>query len=363
MQPNSILDDDDDFGAEFADNSGKKRSGGKRSFGELDDEEDDVFGSKKAKAKLEEMAPGVATGMILSLRESLEKSKDDLENCKVELEAAKSEIQKWHSSFQNESYIPAGTNPEPKMVVNYAHTLRSSEKSLKEQLEKAKKKEAAFIVSFAKREQEVAELKAAIRELRAQLKPLSMQTRRFLLDPAIHEEFMRLKNLVEEKEKKVKELQDNINAVNFQPSSKMGKQLIARCKTLQEENEEIGNQASEGKVKELSMKLASQKSRNAELRNQLEGLCKDAKVVTSDAERSNEMVAILKQKLEEWNAEISRLKRELQRTNKVEQEIIDAAPVVNDESDAAPIINDEHDAAPVDNDSTGAVELAEAEQT
>ncbi|XP_074316819.1 FKBP12-interacting protein of 37 kDa-like [Silene latifolia] len=331
MANHSNLDDDDDFGADFVENNSNRRSGSKRSFGELDDDEDDIFGSKKAKSELEEMAPGVATGMILSLRESLEKSKDDLEKCKMELETAKSEIQKWHSSFQNESFIPAGTSPEPKMVVNYALNLRSSEKSLKEQLEKAKKKEAAFIVTFAKREQEVAELKAAIRELRAQLKPISMQTRRFLLDPAIHEEFTRLKNLVEEKEKKVKELQDNINAVNFQPTSKMGKQLIARCKTLQIENEEIGNQASEGKVLELSMKLGLQKSQNAELRNQFEGLLKNVDVLTSDADRSNEMIAILQEKLEERDAEINRLKHELQLRNEVDQVMTDPAPIINDE--------------------------------
>jgi hypothetical protein len=29
----------------------------------------------------------------------------------AELEAAKSEIQMWHSSFQNESFIPVGTSP------------------------------------------------------------------------------------------------------------------------------------------------------------------------------------------------------------------------------------------------------------
>ncbi|KAM7465542.1 hypothetical protein LguiB_013104 [Lonicera macranthoides] len=78
-------------------------------------------------------------------------------------------------------------------------------------------------------------------------------------------------NLVEEKDKKVKELQDNVNAVNFTPQSKMGKMLMAKCRTLQEENEEIGNQAKEGKVlamnldgissiHELSMKLALHKS-------------------------------------------------------------------------------------------------------
>lgn len=55
-------------------------------------------------------------------------------------------------------------------------------------------------------------------------------------------------NLVEEKEKKIKELQDNVAAVNFTPSSKLGKMLMAKCRTLQEENEEIGAMASEGKV-------------------------------------------------------------------------------------------------------------------
>lgn len=53
---------------------------------------------------------------------------------------------------------------------------------------------------------------------------------------------------MEEKDKKVKELQDNIAAVSFTPQSKMGKMLMAKCRTLQEENDEIGNQANEGKV-------------------------------------------------------------------------------------------------------------------
>jgi hypothetical protein len=55
-------------------------------------------------------------------------------------------------------------------------------------------------------------------------------------------------NLAEEKDKKIKELQDNVAAVNFTPSSKHGKMLMAKCRTLQEENEEIGAMASEGKV-------------------------------------------------------------------------------------------------------------------
>ncbi|XP_073122855.1 FKBP12-interacting protein of 37 kDa isoform X2 [Henckelia pumila] len=319
MASHDHLDDEDDFGGDFSGGKAARRSG-KRSFGDLDEDEDDIFGAKKATPKVEETAPGAATGMILSLRESLKNCQDELSRCQTKLEGAKSEIQKWRSSVQNESFVPPGADPDPKLLLSYLQTLRSSEESLREQLEKAKKKEAAFIVTFAKREQEIAELKSAVRDLRAQLKPASMQARRLLLDPAIHEEFTRLKNLVEEKDKKVKELQDNIAAVSFTPQSKMGKMLMAKCRTLQEENDEIGNQANEGKMHELAMKLALQKSQNAELRSQFEGFCKQMERLTGDVDRSNELVVILQEKLEQKEDEIRRLK--LEKSNNINEEIM-----------------------------------------
>ncbi|XLU72059.1 hypothetical protein S245_031112, partial [Arachis hypogaea] len=88
-------------------------------------------------------------------------SRANMEKRLNELEAAKSEIQSWHSSIQNEPCVSAGATPEPKMLLDFLQTLKSSEESLREHLEKAKKKEAAFIVTFAKREQEIAELKVS----------------------------------------------------------------------------------------------------------------------------------------------------------------------------------------------------------
>ncbi|CAF2058628.1 hypothetical protein Bca4012_099550 [Brassica carinata] len=302
---------DDDFGGDFsAANASRAASGSKRSFGDLeDDEDDDIFGSKKGRTKAEEAAPGVATAMILSLRESLQNCKDDLASSQNELESATAEILKWKSAFQNESFIPAGKSPEPRFLIDYIQNLKSSERSLKEQLEIAKRKEASYIVQYAKREQEMAELKSAVRDLKSQLKPASMQARRLLLDPAIHEEFSRLKNLVEEKDKKVKELQDSLTAFTFTPLSLKGKMLMEKCKTLQEENEEIGHQAAEGKIHELAMKLSMQKSQNAELRKQFEGLYKHMEELTNDVERSNETVIILQDKLEEKDKELERVKK------------------------------------------------------
>ncbi|KAK1280809.1 FKBP12-interacting protein of 37 kDa [Acorus gramineus] len=251
--------------------------------------------------------------MILSLRESLQTCKENLSTCQMQLEEAKSEIQKWHSTCQNESIVPTGSIPEPALLFNYLQNLKSSESSLKEQLEKAKKREAAFVVTFSKREQEIADLKSAVRDLKAQLRPQVTQARRLLLDPAIHEEFTRLKNLVEEKEKKIKELEDSVTAISFTPHSKNGKSLMKKCKILMAENEEIGINASEGKMHELSMKLALQKTQNEELRNQYRGLYKAMDGLTNDIDRYNEMVLVLQEKLEEKDNEIRMLKEELSR--------------------------------------------------
>ncbi|EES04471.1 hypothetical protein BDA96_04G036700 [Sorghum bicolor] len=289
----------------------------------------------EAKVKVEESAPGAATGVILSLRESLQDCKQSLASCQVELETAKSEIEKWHSAFQSIAAVPSGTSPDPVSVVSYLSNLKSSEESLREQLEKAKKREAAYIVTFAKREQEIAELKSAVRDLKTQLRPPSMQTRRLLLDPAIHEEFTRLKNLVEEKERKIKELQDNVAAVNFTPSSKLGKMLMAKCRTLQEENEEIGAMASEGKIHELGMKIAVLKSQNNELRNQFDVLYKHMDGVTNDVERSNEMVSILQEQLEAKDLELARLKETLSQKEGTQDAPVEERDEAGDDQKAA----------------------------
>lgn len=313
MSSPTLDDQEFDFGERFTGTRSDTVSH-KRSSAEFDDGnfDNDPYG-KKAKTTAEvEAASGVTTGMILSLRESLQDCKETLDSCLNELEDAQYEIQNWRSAFQNAPFIPAGTTPVPKLVINYLQALKSSVESLADQLEKAKKKEVAFIVTFAKREQEIAKLKSAVRDLKAQLKPTSMQARRFLLDPVIHEEFTRLKNLVAEKDTRLKELQDQMSAVKFTSQSKMGKLLMAKCKTLQEENEEIGLQASEGKMHELAMKLSLQKDQNSELRNQFEELQKHMDGLTNDVERSNETVFMLQGKLDEKDLEIERLKDELQ---------------------------------------------------
>ncbi|KAH9289455.1 hypothetical protein KI387_033572, partial [Taxus chinensis] len=108
MASSPNLDDDDDFGGDYAGNIPRN----KRSRTPDDDED------FKEQAE-EEHAPGAATGIVLILRDSLKKNLKKI----------------------NESFIPAGTCPEPGLVVIAVQNLRSSEEVLKEQLEKTRKRE------------------------------------------------------------------------------------------------------------------------------------------------------------------------------------------------------------------------------
>ncbi|KMZ65036.1 FKBP12-interacting protein of 37 kDa [Zostera marina] len=252
----------------------------------------------KGKSKVKDSFPGATTAMILSLRESEQNYKEELKTCQANLEAQKSEVQKWRSSFQNVPFIPSGLKPEPVMVMNSVRSLKSAEESLREQVERGKKKEAAFIVAFAKKDKEISDLKYVVLDLQVQLKPAAIQARRLLSDPAMHQEYLRLKNLNEEKDRRLKELEENAKAVNFNSSSKKGKMLMAKCKTLQEENEKIGDLYTEEMLHELEMKLALEKSEYAEFQRKLEVLYKQMGELVHDAERAREIVSILRENIE-----------------------------------------------------------------
>jgi septal ring factor EnvC (AmiA/AmiB activator) len=67
-----------------------------------------------------------------------------------------------------------------------------------------------------------------------------------LLDPALNKEFNRLKTELESTHKELKHVQQELAATNFTQESKIGRQLMAKCRALADENEEMGRELSEG---------------------------------------------------------------------------------------------------------------------
>ncbi|KAH7365069.1 hypothetical protein KP509_18G007500 [Ceratopteris richardii] len=307
-------DDDFDFGGDEAEDH-KSSSAAKRNFGDLDDDDEELFPPKKIYGTALTGGVDHATTTIINLRASLEERDEKIATLQAQVEAANRELDQWRKAFQNDSILPSGTTPEPEVVLQVLRKSQASEGQLKDQIVNAKRREGAMLVKLSTKEQQIVQLKTMIHDLKLMMKPDAAQARRLLLDPAIHAEFTRMKKELESAEKKIKELQDDLGAVQFTPHSKNGKMLMAKCRTLQEENEEIGREASEGKIHELGTKLAMQKSLNAELKRGYQELYEYVEEVTEEAERSYELVSVLGRQLERKDEHLRELQRQLELPN------------------------------------------------
>lgn len=70
----------------------------------------------------------------------------------------------------------------------------------------------------------------------------------------------------------MKQAQEDLEAVQFTPHSLTGKKLMAKCRLLQEENDELGEKLAEGRIHKLEAELALQKEYCEELKRCLNGM-------------------------------------------------------------------------------------------
>ncbi|CAI5508314.1 unnamed protein product [Closterium sp. Naga37s-1] len=190
-----------------------------------------------------------ATTTILTLRACVEEKDAAIKKLQSQLDEAHADLHKWRSAFHPANILAPETTAEPAAVVVAFEAVREAEAQVQEKLLAARRREAAMLIRLAGREQEVVAVKEQLQQVLESMQPASTQTRSLLLDAAIHAEFKRLKTESEALERRVRELQDDLAAVQFTPHSKNGKMLMAKCRTLQEENEDIGREAAEGKVR------------------------------------------------------------------------------------------------------------------
>lgn len=112
---------------------------------------------------------------------------------------------------------------------------------------------------FPPRQSQIAELKTAQAPGQAAL-------RSALLDPAVNILFQKLKNELQQTKAKLEETQNELSAWKFTPDSNTGKRLMAKCRLLYQENEELGKMTSNGRLAKLEGELALQKSYNEEVK-------------------------------------------------------------------------------------------------
>lgn len=88
-----------------------------------------------------------------------------------------------------------------------------------------------------------------------------------LVDPAVNLMFEKMRIEVEASRAKVEEMQNEISAWRFTPDSAIGERLMAKCRMLHNENEDLGRRMSGGWTAQLNGNLALQKKFSEEMKN------------------------------------------------------------------------------------------------
>ncbi len=68
-----------------------------------------------------------------------------------------------------------------------------------------------------------------------------------------------MRELLQEKDKKIQKLEDELKGFQFSATTSAGKKLIDKCKMLQEENDEFEKQISKGVVQNYNLEIAELK--------------------------------------------------------------------------------------------------------
>lgn len=174
--------------------------------------------------------------------------------------------------------------------------VRERETRLKGQLAEAQRKEQYHIMRLASKEHELQDMGAQVQELKG-LSSNMGGLKHCLLDPAVNLLFERLKRDLESARTKMEETQNELSAWKFTPDSNTGKQLMAKCRLLIKENEELGRMIASGRLAKLEGDLALQKNFSEELKKSQSDLDEFLLEMDEDTEGMQGTIYYLQQQL------------------------------------------------------------------
>merc|ERR1712168_301957 len=137
--------------------------------------------------------------------------------------------------------------------------------------------------------------------------PSVMQLKSLLLDPAVNLMFQRMKTEVKDAKKKEKEAQEDLAAWKFTPDSQTGKRLMARCRSLLQENESIGKMIASGRVAKIEGELALQRRLVDEMKSGQAELDVFIAELDEDVEGMQSTIYLLQHQLREARTQMTQL--------------------------------------------------------
>lgn len=201
-------------------------------------------------------------------------------------------VTKW---FQQEAYI--------NQLENAAEELSKQADSLQHELQsneiKYKKRLHNVCMKLTLRDRKLAQLQDKLAQVAHNQVPTAYQLEATLIDPALNLMFEKMKSEVDSANKKVEEMQNELSAWKFTPDSTTGKRLMAKCRLLHNENEELGKEMSTGWVAQLTGNLALQKKFSEEMKKSQTELDEFLLELEEEVEGMQNTIYYLQQQLKE----------------------------------------------------------------
>ncbi|KAG9484077.1 hypothetical protein GDO78_009794, partial [Eleutherodactylus coqui] len=188
--------------------------------------------------------------------------------------------------------------------------LRESEEKLKQQQQESARRENILVMRLATKEQEMQECTNQIQHLKQVQQPSVAQLRTTMVDPAINLFFLKMKGELEQTKDKLEQAQNELSAWKFTPDSQTGKKLMAKCRMLIQENQELGRQLSQGRIAQLEAELALQKKYSEELKSSQDELNDFIIQLDEEVEGMQSTILVLQQQLKESRQQLSQLQQQ-----------------------------------------------------
>lgn len=226
-------------------------------------------------------------------------------------------ISKW---YQQETYL--------NQLETAAEELGKQADSLQQELQanesRYKKRLHNVCMKLTLRDKKLAQLQDKLEQVTFNQLPQNYHLETTLIDPALNLMFEKMKSEVESANKKVEEMQNELSAWKFTPDSTTGKRLMAKCRLLHNENEELGKEMSTGWVAQLTGNLALQKKFSEEMKKSQTELDEFLLELEEEVEGMQNTIYYLQQQLREA--------KECKKTNATVTESIDMISEIKQES-------------------------------
>ncbi|GAB0087768.1 Pre-mRNA-splicing regulator female-lethal(2)D [Sergentomyia squamirostris] len=181
---------------------------------------------------------------------------------------------------------------------------------VRQQYAESQRRERILVRRLANKEQEMQDYVTQIAEIKAQQAPGPNALKNALLDPAVNLLFQKLKAELMQTRARLEETQNELSAWKFTPDSNTGKRLMAKCRLLYQENEELGKMTSNGRLAKLEGDLALQKNISDELKKTQLDLDEVLMELEEDLEGMQNTIVLMQRELQTANEKIASLEHE-----------------------------------------------------